>query len=211
MRIFKKYKNWSKINNFDYFPSRISKFKKIKWKQIKSTFFSKLNRYSFGNYKFIHVQNKGWGRVKNYHKEKIHYNNLLKHYYGYPVKVSKNSANIKNYLLDNFIKLNFKIDSLLHTLCLSSSLYESRELIRRRLVIVNGFAVKSQNIILKKGDIVFIENINRNIRNFSELDKRELKFSFVEIDYYTQSFILLKNKDDITLEDISFNLRKSLF
>lgn len=35
MRVFKKYKTWSQINTSNFFPLRILKFKKTKWKKIK--------------------------------------------------------------------------------------------------------------------------------------------------------------------------------
>jgi hypothetical protein len=57
-------------------------------------------------------------------------------------------------------------------------------------------------MILSKGDVILIK------KKKNELPKRvkkEFKFSFLEVDYYTQTIVVLKNLRDINSQDVMYN------
>ena len=78
---------------------------------------------------------------------------------------------------------------------------------RERLYIENNICVNKkntdlQNLILKKGDLIKIKN-NVFLKNvlISQI-KTSSYLSFLEIDYYTQTIILLKNPMELSIDEL---------
>ena len=64
------------------------------------------------------------------------------------------------------------------------------------------------NLSLKKGDIISFNfskiQSNLNFLNFFQrLLNNNLFYSFIEIDYYTKTIVILKNVGDITVYDLN--------
>ena len=113
----------------------------------------------------------------------------------------------KELLLNYLVKPLFRIDILLSRLHLFSSSYQARQFISNGYVKVNEKKV-SGNLSLKKGDIISFNfskiQSNLNFLNFFQrLLNNNLFYSFIEIDYYTKTIVILKNVGDITVYDLN--------
>lgn len=106
----------------------------------------------------------------------------------------------------------FRLDIFLTTLYIFKSVYAARQIINCGFVLVNGVVVFA-NYQLQKNDIITFNStdsythiINRIIRQ-QALGYYRL-FNFIEYDYYTKSFIILRDYRTLSLVDISL-FRKS--
>ena len=75
------------------------------------------------------------------------------------------------------------------------------------MVKINGKKIKP-NFFLKKGDIVTLDlsTFHNNLKFstiFSRFLNNNLFYSFVEVDHYTKTLVILKNLDEITDDDLS--------
>jgi ribosomal protein S4 len=157
--------------------------------------------------------------MRKYYKESlIVKNNLLQSFdNSYKFSVLKKdllcSKNLKyvNFLNLMLIKQNYYINILLWRLHFFSSTNEASYFINNNFVFVNGKVVKS-NYFLNSGDIItfkdsFFFNFKKNLRTYKMF--KSLR-SFVEIDYYTCSLIVIKDFDNFTLDDFSSFLSSSI-
>lgn len=210
MRIFKKYKNWSKINVnvSSFFPLRILKFKKTKWKKIKKVLLKARSKCFFSDHAVQVVPTKTWDRIKNYYKTQLRFNLSLKKRYDCNLQGGKKGiSNEKSYIINNFIRNEYRLDVLLYTLNFFTSIYQARQSIKNGLVLINNKPSMSENVALIQGDIICLL---RDKHNLPQTTKKELKFSFLEIDYYTQTFIILKNLNTINYQDIIYNFSEKI-
>jgi ribosomal protein S4 len=99
-----------------------------------------------------------------------------------------------------FIKNNYRLDIIIWQLNLSCSVFESRELIKRGLVFVNQKPTKIFNLFLKKGDIITLRN---DIQNKIYKQKKDIILTFLEIDFYLNTFIITKDLDELSSQDIT--------
>ena len=101
----------------------------------------------------------------------------------------------------------YRLDLLLYNLNFFASIYQARQSIKNGLVLINNKPFLSENTVLAKGDIVCLLDDKNNL---PQMIKKELRFSFLEIDYYTQTFIILKNLNNINYQDIVYNFNEQL-
>ena len=202
MRIFKKYKSWSKINSGSFFPLRILKFKKTKWKKTKKSLLRIKNNKFFLDHSTSVIRTKTWDRIKSYYKNKLLFALNLKQRYDYKLQNQGLFSYEKDFYLKNYLKNEYKVDFLLYALDFFSSVYEARQYIKNGHVLINNRVNKSDRLVLLKGDIVVIL---KNKKKLPQRIKKEFKFSFLEIDYYTQTIVILKNLHDINYQDIIYN------
>ena len=208
MRIFKKYKVWSQISTNNFFPLRILKFKKTKWKKVKKILLRTKNRCLFLEHSIQVLSTRTWDRIKNYHKTELRFKlNLQKRYDCKLLSKKKAIFDKKSYIIDNFIKTEYRLDLLLYNLNFFASIYQARQSIKNGLVLINNKPFLSENTVLVKGDIVCLLDDKNNL---PQMIKKELRFSFLEIDYYTQTFIILKNLNNINYQDIVYNFNEQL-
>lgn len=208
MRIFKKYKVWSQISTNNFFPLRILKFKKTKWKKVKKILLRTKNRCLFLEHSIQVLSTRTWDRIKNYHKTELRFKlNLQKRYDCKLLSKKKAILDKKSYIIDNFIKTEYRLDLLLYNLNFFASIYQARQSIKNGLVLINNKPFLSENTVLAKGDIVCLLGDKNNL---PQMIKKELRFSFLEIDYYTQTFIILKNLNNINYQDIVYNFNEQL-
>jgi len=202
MRIFKKYKSWSKIST-NFFPLRILKFKKTKWKKIKKIFLKTKKNSVFIDHTTQVLQTKTWDRIKNYYKNKLRSNLTLKQRYDCNLmNYIHYHCNEKKYFLKNYIKNEYRIDVLLCNLNFFSSIYHARQHIKNNWDLINDRVNFSEHSVLMKGDVIQLLYIKKSLPS---IIKKELKFSFLEVDYYTNTVIILKNINEINYQDILFN------
>ena len=100
-----------------------------------------------------------------------------------------------------FIKNNYRLDILIWQLNLSRSVFESRDLIKRGAVFVNNKSIKIFNRFLKKGDIITLKNDIQNNNLYKH--KKDIILTFVESDFYLNTFIITKNLYELSSYDIT--------
>ena len=207
MRVFKKYKSWSKITSSS-FPLRIIKFKKTKWKKIKKILLRTKNNFLFSDHSIQVLQSKTWDRIKNYYNNRILLRLKLKQRYDYKFSKLKNYSNEKEFLTKNFLKKEYRLDLILYNLKFFLSLYQAKQYIKNGFVSVNNVIIKSENVILWKGDIIKVSDKKTNCWN--KIVKKELIFSFLEVDYYTKTFVIIKDLNNINFQDIIYNFNEKI-
>ena len=173
MRIFKKYKIWSQINTNNFFPLRILKLKKTKWKKVKKILLRTKNRCLFLEHSIQVLPTRTWDRIKNYHKTELRFKlNLQKRYDCKLLSKKKVLSDKKSYIIDNFIKTEYRLDLLLYNLNFFASIYQARQSIKNGLVLINNKPFLSENTVLAKGDIVCLLDDKNNL---PQMIKKELR------------------------------------
>ena len=222
MRLQKKYKKFSKLMIlFNEFPSRLLKFCKTKWKKIKQTISKKKIKSYFWSAKVL-LFTKKW----IFYKFKYNTGVQLKKYFDCLFDRAFSLLFFKNlkYLNKNLdriseislylIKPEFRLDIFLWRLNLFSSCYQARQVINNSQIKINARCIHP-NYFLQKGDIIFfpseLYHFNANFRNFlsKKLDNIKL-LTFIEFDYYTNTFIILKNYNELTKKDMMFFLNNTI-
>ena len=205
MRTFNKYKSWSKVNTSGFFPLRILKFKKTKWRGVKKLLLKVKNKNLFLDHTIRGIQSKTWERIKNYYKNKLRYNLSLKQRYDYKLPNQKEYSKEKTFFLKNYVKNEYRVDFLLYSLNLFASVYQARQYIKNGCVLVNNKLSTKELRLLRQGDIVSVLKINNNQ---PPVLRKELRFSFLEVDYYTQTIVVLKNLTNINMQDVISNFNE---
>lgn len=232
MRFVNKYKGYEKATIiFERFPLRVLRFKRPKWKKIqklvlyrkktrvfkrsvlKKSFREPANRFfdAFVNY----LDPYSWYRVKKYYENgrrirssvlKSFDKTLVAKAFRMCLKRSKRSFQVDDTYLKIVVKPEYKLDILLWRLGFFRSSYQTCQAINEKRVYVNSICVK-KSTFLRKGDIVTF-NPFRKQDNFviqkvkSSFLKSQSILTFVEVDYYSSSIIIIKDLDDLGLEDL---------
>jgi ribosomal protein S4 len=207
MRKQKRYKIYTSINiNLKKFPLKILSFNRPKWTKLKKVCSNFNRKFRLLNLLVIKNSFKIWSRVKNHHKLVTTNRKLLSCTFDGSIKVSKIFSK-KEKTINCFLKFYFRLDFLLSSLKFFSTSYQAREFINNNKILVNKKFVKS-NYFLKRGDLVEFNDFYLKTISFKNVLK---KFSsdvrlntFLEVDYYTKSFIILKDFDSFSKDDLSF-------
>jgi ribosomal protein S4 len=212
MRKINKYKIFNVVGiKTKMYPTRILKFRRPKWLRLQKLYLNSL-KSKLVNILLIKNIFKSWERIKKYYKKSLETKNLLNSFYencitSRSIKKNLNKTLIKKNLVSNMLlKPLFRVDILLWKLNLSASSYESKQAINSNLVLINGATVKS-NFFLKKGDVISFNSELENKKYFFNCIKKyslhENFLTFVEIDYYTKTVVILKNFCDLDYQDFS--------
>ena len=229
MRLRSKYKGYNLLSQpFDRFPLRVLKFKNTKWKKIQKILSSlgTTKKKIVENFS-VKVPYKTWEKVNNYYKDGHRLKNSIFLVYDKAVSVTyfksvlKNpslSSTLRNMYLYMLLKPEFRLDILLWHLNFFESSYQARQAINERKVRVNERSVAG-NFFLSKGDVITMVNC----KNFKALDLNQkidknsvsdIIFPFVEVDYYTNTLIVIKDLKDLTEDDFhlllteTYNIKK---
>jgi len=227
MRLRSKYKIYTQSSaSFPKYSKRIFNFRRSKWKKLQSKllrhqyflFYSnqkkkrlKQAQPQFFNSFLSKVPYKFWQKLRAHYKKGLQIkNNLRKNFddslqYNFFKKTffSQKNQQLKTVVLLNLVKPLFKIDILLYCLNFYSSSYHARQAINNKTVWVNSKNVLS-NHFLKKGDVVAIKAAD-GFSMSNLLFKKSLHnffLPFVEIDYYTRTFVVVKDLKEISFEDL---------
>jgi len=212
------YKQYSKTKIVkSIFPLKVLKFKKTKWFKIRKGYKKKLKRKKFSNVNKIKIRFLSYKREKQHFRSNLKAKQLIYQHYkdSFNFKLfkklllkEKNKNNLKlNILLTIFLKIEYKIDIALFKLFFFSSSLEAKKFIQEGNILVN-YKKTSQNYFLKQGDIVSINKSSTySTRKILKQTKRTSFFhSFFEIDYYTKTFIVLKDFNSLSYSDVSLLL-----
>ena len=229
MRFVAKYKIFTQSDNIvNSVPLRILKFRRPKWKRLqKLLLLGKKKKGFFKDNSTLKVKFKSWDRVRNYYKGGL----KLKHnfYQLFDSSITKLSIK-KNFLskknlttrqkfINTLIKPEFKIDILLWRLNFFRSSYQARQSVNDGEIFLNSKNAIRSNITLQKGDIITftpkksLVNFKTNTILKNTYFSKQLS-TFVEVDYYTNSIVVLKNFNDLSSDDFRllirhyFNLKK---
>jgi hypothetical protein len=213
---FNRSKSRTKIFNLT-FNSHL-KYKSIRLFKFKS---QTLRRYKFKNLILPTVKkgSKKLVRMRKYYKESLLSKIKLLQNFDKSLNISNIRKNIlkpkkKSYI--NLIQLllikqNFDLKILLWKLHFFLSTAECIRYMNLKQIQVNDKSVKL-NYSLKKGDVItfsknlFFLDFKKNLQTY----KLNPKFySFIEIDYYTCTLVVIKNFDELNLEDFSLLMPKS--
>lgn len=211
------------------FPLRILKFRRPKWgflqKLLKSNLSSqnifkqtKYNGFSKKKIKSTLIDNflikkdlKRWSKVKTYYKTGFKYKNVLQNVFDRSIKFSflkKKSKNLvlkKDLILNYLIYPNFRLDILLWNLNFFASSFQARQAINNSGVLLNGKRIKA-NSFVTKGDIITFKKTINEMYIFNEIvekfSKNKIFLTFVEVDYYTKTIVVLKDYKELSVEDL---------
>ena len=222
---------------FERFPLRILKFKRPKWKKIqKLILYSRKNRVTIRKYirkkllkkprrklfdAFVnYLDPYTWYKVKNYYANgrKIRSSilmsfdkTLVAKSFRRCLKRSKKSFQVDDSYLKMIVRPEYRLDILLWRLSFFRSSYQTCQAINDKKVYVNSICVK-KSTYLRKGDVVTFSGsykqddfMIRKIRSCFLRSKSIL--TFAEVDYYSNSIIIVKNLDELGLEDLSLIVR----
>ena len=130
---------------------------------------------------------------------------LLTVFYGLELfKAHNNIASLKRYnILNYLIKPHYQLNILLSNLHFFSTPFQASQEIYNKRVLVNDKIIKF-NICLKKGDIITFTRKSpfRYFKCFLQrysFDNR--LFSFIEVDYETETIIVIKDFFELSVED----------
>jgi ribosomal protein S4 len=101
------------------------------------------------------------------------------------------------------VKPEYWIDILLWKLRFFNSSYEARQQIYNGVILLNNKNILG-NVYLKSGDIITFKNffkLNIELNNKYFLNNQKI-YSFVEIDYYTNTIIIIKDFFELELNDL---------
>lgn len=219
MRKISKYKIFNIIGiKTKLYPIRILKFRRPKWIRLQKLY---LNKFKSKLINILQIKNifKSWEKVKKYYKKGLEAKNQLHSVYESNIKLNTVHKNLdktlikKNLISNVLIKPLFRVDILLWKLNFFFSSYESKQVINNNLVFVNGISIKS-NFFVKKGDVIsFKENVEKKNFFFNCVKKYSLNenfLTFVELDYYTKSIVILKDCHELDYQDFPFVINEYL-
>ena len=123
-------------------------------------------------------------------------------------EINKSTKVNRDIFLAGFLKPEYRADILLWRLNFFSSSFSARQSINEGEVLLNGKTFVS-NITLKKGDILMFNSkkvcSSFSLESFLKRQSVQRTFStFVEIDFYTKTLVIVKDLEDLTSDD--FNL-----
>ncbi len=122
-------------------------------------------------------------------------------------KEFENKSSFLDFIRYSFIKPEFRLDIILWRLNFFSSPYSARIAILKNQILVNGLPCKF-SYFLKEGDIV---ELNSLINLKSLMSLKFIKFPlypFIEIDYYTNSFVILQDFNQFNVQSFPCVIRQ---
>jgi ribosomal protein S4 len=194
-----------KLNRVKFFSKKRNKNKK---------YISRRDRFPFlplpGKAYNISRTTKYWVKLKKTYKNDLLTKKLWLNSYdsnANPNFIKKKMQKIsdrKEALKIFFLSFEFRVDVLLWNLKYFLSTYEASNFIKNGHVLVNGVRISS-TIYLKEGDKVTFINFNKILkRNYLKYNPNHKIYNgLVEIDYYTNTILILKDAQSASLRDLS--------
>ena len=210
--------NYYNLTSFllEQYPLKINSFKRPKWhplqKRIKATI--KKNQIIFlNNYSKNKLNFKSCDRLKRYYKTGQIYKKLFFCLYdnSFNYNIVKKYIDLKKsrllFLCSFLINTVCRVDLLLWKLNFCKSVFESRQFIDTKKIFVNNILTFKHSKQLHKGDILEIKNfkllnkfsLKSNLLRFS---KNLFLLSFLEVDYYTGTIVMIKDLESFSFEDL---------
>lgn len=219
MRFLNKYKIHENFAaSSEKLPLRVLKFKRPKWAKIKNKL--KIRKFIWVFGKRLRKKPRFLNLLKIRVKKKLYCNKLfniklqnrkyLTSLFDSSVKIHRDKKQTlrRNVICSILVKPMFRIDLFLWYLKFFTSSWAARHVINSGFVCVNNKRTKL-NYFIKAGDVisfdfpVSIESSNRYKIIKSKFLKNRFFLPFLEYDYYTNTFVVLKNWNDLSKNDLS--------
>jgi len=120
------------------------------------------------------------------------------------------------YLAKSLVKPFYRIDILLWYFNYFSTTYQAIHQIRNDIVLVNEKSVCS-NFYVAKGDIItfsdkgLLKIKDTILKNKDKYWINNLYFTFLEIDYYSNTIVVIKDFDELSSDDLTLLIEKPLY
>lgn len=187
---------------------RINKEKQLKKNILKNFFFN-----------FVAVKSKinTWQRLRFFFKESLLMKNAVRKYFdgqfslSYFKKAFKKPQTRCFSMSSVFIRPEFRLDVLLWRLKIFSSVFFAKKAIRNKQVTVNGLS-KNFDFYLVKGDVIkFSQTKTYSLKKyFLKYFKVIFLPSFIELDFYTNTIVVLKSFNHFKIGDFSSVIKEPL-
>jgi ribosomal 50S subunit-recycling heat shock protein len=217
MRTFKKYKPLLKLKSLikSCVTPRTLRFKRSKWLLIQSQRknLDNLKKSSFFlNSASLHVSSKHFTRIKNSYREGLLLKNSITCFfdkalstYDFKSLILKRFLTYEDLFISCLIIPFFKLDVFLWKLGLFPSSYAVTQNLIQGNICINGSIVKLAST-LATGTVISFQNLRLN----SDYRMAELLSSFIEVDLYTKTIVLIKDYTTLSVEDIILVIREHL-
>ena len=221
MRIKQQYKKYSK--NFSPLvcvpKEKILKFHRPKWKKIqklilKDKLKKKKQKLKFKHYGKVFCIGSRWDRVSSFYRNQLLFKKTIQTLFLNSVsnqhlkKIYLNKKSKFFYLQSLLYQFEYRIDILLSRLKFFSTSFLVKNNIQKGQVLVNNKNIKTL-MQLSKGDIILVLNLEKII--FTKKTQEPLLLhTFIEVDYYTNQIIIIKNLQELTEKDF-FLLSRELY
>jgi hypothetical protein len=210
MRIINKYSLYTKTKEISKYPNRILHFKQTKWLFLKKTILKKnFNKVTYNNNNFVKVSTGLWERMQNTHKNKVLTKRSLLLLFNLNRRALRKKNNHHKTLIksiSSYLELLYHIDYILFLNFFYPSVFAVKESIKQKKILINNKYQNSLNL-LKQGDLIEVKDTQFLLLNMHQ------KFAFSklfntchEVDYYSQSIIIIKDIADVTIEDFAISM-----
>ena len=202
-------KNIQKINFLEVQKLKLNKLKQLKISVLKTFFFN-----------FITIKSKinSWQRLRFFYKESLLMKNIVKKYFDgqfsfrYFKNIFKKKRQSRCFSISSiFIRPEFRLDVLLWRLKIFNSVFLAKQAIRKKQVTVNGL-YKNFDFYLMRGDVIQFSFIKTYIlkNNFLKYFKIIFIPSFIELDLYTNTIVVLKGFNNFKVNDFLSVIKEPL-
>jgi ribosomal 50S subunit-recycling heat shock protein len=225
MRAITKYKIFSKtFSPITSVPIKILKFHRPKWKKAQKALLKhtqqrlieKKSNLIFKNHSILSCNSKRWDRYQQSFRTRLKLKKSIQILFGTAVSnwylkkifFKKNYTTYKKLIQNSLFKTEYRIDILLWRLGFFTSCSLIKNILQKNEILLNSAVLKSLTF-LKKGDIIHLPKTKKLI--FTSLNHKSLLFhSFLEIDYYTNTVVILKDLNSLSYKDF-FLLTRSFY
>lgn len=211
-------------------PRRVLSFKRPKWKKIQKKFKRGLKRFYWkkGGYKvwnvrkFVNhinltVSTRTKFNVKRFFKTRQQIRKYIASLFDNSIDFRKKNTyrerqtSVSSYIIKPF----YRVDILLWYLKFFPSSVEAKTFINGRNLLVNDRVIAS-NYELKKGDVITLNYFNLlpeiAKRNEFYIIRRKFRksssfFPFLEVDYYSNKIIILKEWNELSLSELALTIK----
>lgn len=197
-----KYKQLTKLKDINLIPSRIFKFKRSKWSKTKvlfSTKFSKGIYSSHYNSMDTNTSISFWNKISKNYKEKLVVKKKYKYIFGQSWYLSnnKNKLQILSSLLSPFYSPTF----IFFILNFTGSKTNTKQKIFFKKLSLNNLVLTKRDLSLNSGDILTLVDKFTLLDNYNKFNLG-VNISICELDMYAQQIVFIKNKNQLSEEDI---------
>lgn len=197
-----KYKPLAYIKDINKLPLRIRSLKRGRWAFFKTRLLKETTKkFSSPVYDSVEtiVLPGFWNKLSKTYKSNI----LLRHKYSYVFSTKMKRPANKNRLssLDTYYLPYYSPKFLLALLSFTVRENQSKFFFIKRSIFVNNLILRDPSILLNKGDVVCLKDKVDIKKNYSKFSFFFNYVSTVEVDAYSQQFILVKSLDEMSEED----------
>ena len=208
----------NKIANLTNQITKLTQKKKKKFRlQNRAELKNKILKAFFFNFVATISKVNSWQRLRFFYKESLLMKNAVRKYFDGRFSISYFKKFLKKprtrcfTLASTFIRPEFRLDILLWRLKVFSSVFLAKFAIRNKQILVNG-VIKNFEFFLGEGDVIKFSQIK-----MYNLKKYFLKYfkvifipSFIELDFYTNTIVVLKNFNHFKIKDFSSVIKEPL-